>query len=232
MRTTSRSFKSAFSLCLYLIQLTQVLAGTQFASHVSINTPARSFSHGVGDPVSSLARRSYQPVRTVSRSLRRPQPSQAHEGGYPRVRPTIPFNDEDTRRGNALKYPLWQHNNFMDVSIPLLPPSPYKVDSPDPESLWPEGLFLPPVGPPRFGHSISRADGRDASSEAAPHDPYLLEGSEAIAAVTRSNRHGNLFFHEIPHIQSLLENQELRISNQLKPHRLGSIRYTWPLNRP
>ncbi|KAL0884063.1 hypothetical protein ABMA27_016088 [Loxostege sticticalis] len=222
---------SAFSLCLYLLQLTQVLAGTQFASHVSINTPARSFSHGVGDPVSSLARRGYrQPPRTASRSFRRPHSAQAQ--GYPRVRPTIPFNEEDSRRGNALRYSPWQHNNYMDITIPLLPPSPYKVDSPDPESLWPEGLFLPPVGPMRFAHSVARSDSGEVSSEAEPLDPYLLEGSEAIAAVTRANRHGHLYFHEIPHIESLLENQELRVRNQLKPHRLGSIRHTWPYYRP
>lgn len=63
-------------------------------------------------------------------------------------------------------------------------------------------------------------------------DPYLIQGTEAIAAVKRSGSHGHLYFHEIPHINSLLANQELRQKNNLKPHRLGSIRHTWPYNRP
>lgn len=62
-------------------------------------------------------------------------------------------------------------------------------------------------------------------------DPYLLEGSEAIAAVAKADDNFP-FFHLIPHIESLLENQELRVKNKLKPHRLGSIRHTWPYNRP
>ena len=69
-------------------------------------------------------------------------------------------------------------------------------------------------------------------SEAESLDPYLLEGSEAIAAVKRSARHGLYYFHDIPHIESLLANQELRIENNLKPHRIASIRQTWPYNRP
>lgn len=64
------------------------------------------------------------------------------------------------------------------------------------------------------------------------YDPYLLEGLEAIAAVKRSIKHGELYFHEIPHIESLLANQEERVKNNLKPHILGSIRHTWPYNRP
>ncbi|CAH2979851.1 unnamed protein product [Chilo suppressalis] len=204
-------------------------SGTQFASHVSVNTPARSFTHGVGDPISTLARRS-NPAQTNSfRKFRRPMYEQPPGNGYPRMRPAIPFNNEDITRGNSLSVAPWLYNNNMDISIPVLPPSPYKVDSPDPESLWPEGLFLPPISPPRFQHSISRTDTDTASD---PLDPYLLEGSEAIAAVAKANSHGHLYFHEIPHIESLLENQELRIQNKLKPHRLGSIRHTWPYNRP
>ncbi|GBP03685.1 hypothetical protein EVAR_2428_1 [Eumeta japonica] len=63
-------------------------------------------------------------------------------------------------------------------------------------------------------------------------DPYLLEGTEAIAAVKRADEHGQLFFQDIPHIESLLANQELRTKNKLKPHRIASIRHTWPFNRP
>lgn len=68
-------------------------------------------------------------------------------------------------------------------------------------------------------------------AESETFDPYLLEGSEAVAAVQRAKDHGHLYFHEIPHIQSLFENQELRVKNNLKPHIVGSIRHTWPFNR-
>ncbi|CAH2062915.1 unnamed protein product, partial [Iphiclides podalirius] len=63
-------------------------------------------------------------------------------------------------------------------------------------------------------------------------DPYLLEGSEAVAAVRRAAHHGQFFFHDIPHIESLLANQDLRLKNNLEPHRIGSIRHNWPYNRP
>lgn len=69
-------------------------------------------------------------------------------------------------------------------------------------------------------------------TDAESLDPYLLEGSEAVAAVKRASRHGLYYFDDIPHIESLLANQELRVENNLKPHRLGSIRHTWPYNRP
>ncbi|XP_053600542.1 uncharacterized protein LOC128669631 isoform X2 [Plodia interpunctella] len=202
-------------------------AATQFSSHINVNTPARSYSHGVGDPVHLLERRAFQrqSQRAQQRSLRRsPQ-------GYPQVKPTVPFTAEEAPPFNSLNAP-WQYNNYVDVPIPVLPPSPYKVDSPDPESLWPEGLFLPPVPPPRFGVYSRRIDSPEVTSESEISDPYLLEGSEAIEAVQRANLHGNLYFHDIPHIMSLLENQQLRIKNQLKPHRLASIRHTWPYYRP
>ncbi|KPJ12555.1 hypothetical protein RR48_06695, partial [Papilio machaon] len=142
--------------------------------------------------------------------------------GYPRVKPAIPFVHEDIVRPNN-GYSASRHN-FFDAPISVLPPSPYKVDSPDPESLWPEGLFVPPLTPPRFG--LRRVDAHNLL------DPYLLEGSEAVAAVRRADHHGHYFFHDIPHIESLLANQDLRVKNNLKPHRIGSIRHTWPYNRP
>ncbi|KAF9407505.1 hypothetical protein HW555_012495, partial [Spodoptera exigua] len=171
-------FKSTFSALLLVQLAVQVSAGTKFASHVSINTPARSFTHGVAPP----------PPRGP---------------GYPRVRPTIPFSNEDHFRDNSLNGSPWQHNNYMD--------------SPDPESLWPEGLFIPPFNPPRFAASKRR---NEVLSDAESLDPYLLEGSEAVAAVKRASRHGLYYFHDIPHIESLLANQEQRIENNLKPHRI------------
>lgn len=228
MMASNKVFKSTISLLLFLQMAAQVSAGTQFASHVSVNTPARSFTHGVGDPLPLLARRNYN-RQSAFRSL--PHPPQTRGTGYPRVKPTIPFNNEDSfHRDNSLNGAPWQYNNYMDVAIPVLPPSPYKVDSPDPESLWPEGLFIPPFNPPRFGAASNRRS--EVLSEAESLDPYLLEGSEAIAAVKRSARHGLYYFHDIPHIESLLANQELRIENNLKPHRIASIRHTWPYNRP
>ncbi|XP_039745876.1 uncharacterized protein LOC120623742 isoform X1 [Pararge aegeria] len=225
-KLSRRSLRNIFSV-LYLVHLTYTVTATQFASHVSVNTPTRSFSHGVGDPVSVLERRAYHrlPQSPPIRKLRRPT-SQSH-GGYPRHKPAIPFHVEEVHRGNTIR--PWHYNNFMAVPIQVLPPSPYKVDSPDPESLWPIGLFIPPVPPQRFG-SLRRADTRVSGSD--PEDPYLLEGSEAVAAVMKSTRHGQLYFHDIPHIESLLANQDLRVKNNLKPHRIASIRQTWPFNRP
>ncbi|CAG5056066.1 unnamed protein product [Parnassius apollo] len=223
-KPTSKSFKSIFGLFVYLVQMARSsTTGTQFASHISVNTPSRSFSHGVGDPLRILTQPMKQQNRSPQRNFRRPVNRQSEHYGYPRVKPSIPFPHEDIVRDNAFNVAPLLHHNYFDVDIPLLPPSPYKVDSPDPESLWPQGLFVPPFNPPSF---VSRRLDNDF------FDPYLLEGSEAVAAVQRSNRHGLLYFHDIPHIESLLANQYLRIKNNLKPNRIGSIRHTWPNNRP
>ncbi|XP_068627773.1 uncharacterized protein [Battus philenor] len=151
MKPTSKLFKSACSLFVCLIQMTaSCTAGAQFSSHVSVSTPSRSFSHGVGNPVSILATPTRQ-LRSSYRHFRRPGNSQSEDFGYPRVKPSIPFLHEDIVRNNKFNGAPSQHNNYFDVAIPVLPPSPYKVDSPDPESLWPEGLFLPPLNPTRLG---------------------------------------------------------------------------------
>ncbi|CAB3236002.1 unnamed protein product [Arctia plantaginis] len=220
MMAPPKSFKSAVSLLLLMIKLTaQVSASTQFASHVSVHTPARSFTHGVGDPLPLLG------VRNYNRQITLRMPTQSR--GYPRVKPARPFRNEDlaNNRHNALKVSPWMYNNYMDVAIPILPPSPYKVDSPDPESLWPEGLLVPSLHTQRF------ASNRRSEVLSDSEDPYLLEGSEAIAAVEKACVHG-LYFHDIPHIKSLFANQALRVKNNLKPHRIASIRHSWPYNRP
>lgn len=210
---------------------------SQFSSHVRVNTPARSYSHGVGDPISTIRSRSYRQPPRGFRRLRIPTSLPrvtSHHSGYPKVRPSIPFQSEEIPQDNTINLP-W-HNHY-DQTLPILPPSPYKVDSPDPESLWPEGLFLPPIRPYHFGNtlqSIGRRNGGNGQvlSENEPVDPYLLEGSEAIEAVARAKDNGFLYFHLIPHIESLMANQKLRIKNKLKPHRIGSIRHTWPYYRP
>ncbi|CAH2092151.1 unnamed protein product [Euphydryas editha] len=221
--------KIGYLLILYnMIQLTHCDAGTQFASHVSFNSPARSFTHGVGDPIPVLERRAYQrhqnpPLKRLRRPISQTQV------GYPRQKPAIPFQAEELPHGHNVGTP-WQLNDHMGIPIQVLPPSPYKVDSPDPESLWPIGLFLPPLIPLNHG-SLRRSD-KEETDDKKNEDPYLLEGSEAIAAVVKSTRHGHLYFHDIPHINSLIANQELRIKNNLKPHRIASIRKTWPYYRP
>ncbi|CAG9090968.1 unnamed protein product [Plutella xylostella] len=227
-------FSQSWSLLLLLH--VSLAAAAHFTSHIRVNTPAGSYSHGVGHPV-GLARRRNTP-RSFGRSRNLRYPASMSHSGYPRVRPSIPFTEEEAQRGNSISVLPWQYHNYHEVPIPLLPASPYKVDSPDPESLWPEGLFLPPLAPPTFGpqqYHGRRADdslGNTVTEDKEFMDPYLLEGSEAVAAVQKAKLHGEFYFHDIPHIESLLANQELRSLNNLKPHRIASIRHTWPYNRP
>ncbi|XP_046978918.1 uncharacterized protein LOC124544426 [Vanessa cardui] len=227
MKAQSYLCKSVSVVILYLIHASHGTPGTQFASHVSFNSPARSFAHGVGDPIPVLKRRAHQrhPQNPPIKRLRRPTHAPA---GYPRQKPSIPFEAEEVPH-QAIGTP-WQYDSFMSVPIRVLPPSPYRVDSPDPESLWPLGLFLPPLAA-RGPAALRRADSGGHADESSG-DPYLLQGSEAVAAVARATRHGLLYFHDVPHIESLLANQELRIQNNLKPHRIASIRQSWPYNRP
>ncbi|XP_045492612.1 uncharacterized protein LOC123692033 isoform X1 [Colias croceus] len=209
----------------------EVVIGTQFVSHVRVTTPAHSYAHGVGDPL-PVRERSLHSRRPPIRDLRTSQATQAQYGGYPRLKPLIPFNAEEPRA----KISPWQHALDNAETIPVLPPSPYKVDSPDPESLWPVGLFLPPLKPPSFDINRRSSTGDYLNpglngEETNYNDPYFLQGSEALAAVEKARLHGKLYFHDIPHITSLLANQELRIKNNLKPNRIGSIRQSWPYNR-
>ncbi|CAG9563232.1 unnamed protein product [Danaus chrysippus] len=209
---------------LWLVCLQSCL-GAHFASHVSVNTPGHSYSHGVGNPVSVLQ-------RFPTRRTRRPAQQQP---GYPRQKPRIPFEVEDLppHRGHGNGNNNRWNNNVLGAydtntqAIPLLPPSPYKVDSPDPESLWPVGLFIPPITPLHYS-PLKRSD-TAKTAEIDKEDPYLIQGSEAVAASLRAPR--GPYFHEIPHIKSLLANQQLRIKNNLTPNRLASIRKTWPYNR-
>ncbi|XP_063530778.1 uncharacterized protein LOC134741811 [Cydia strobilella] len=219
-----RPFDTA-SLLVFLFHLVAHACGTHFASYVTVNTPVHSFRHGVGDP---LPMRGYQGYRSSSRPPVRQTQRQTQQrgggGGYPRLKPRMPFDSEETR-GDGFNSLSWPYDDQQETSIPVLPPSPYKVDSPDPESLWPEGLFLPPVSASRSGF------GRRTDAEPETVDPYLVLGSEAIAAVGRARQHG-VYFHDVPHVESLLALQRLRARLRLRPHRLASIRHTWPFNRP
>lgn len=40
--------------------------------------------------------------------------------------------------------------HITSYTIPVLPASPYRVNSPNAESLWPEGLFIPPSLPVQY----------------------------------------------------------------------------------
>lgn len=78
------------------------------------------------------------------------------------------FNITIDAIAHALLLKAYRNKNLLytyitETELPILPPSPYKVDSPDPESLWPEGLFLPPVRPFHFRNSlaIGRRSGTD-----------------------------------------------------------------------
>ncbi|XP_049864970.1 uncharacterized protein LOC126366084 isoform X2 [Pectinophora gossypiella] len=158
MKPSTKQIKSFCSLLVLVLQTSYASGGSQFSSHVTVNTPTRSYSHGVGDPIPA-GRRAYQsPLqRPGLRYGRRPQ----NQGnGYPRIKPTIPFNNEERPASNFNISP-WQQNSFQEVPIPVLPPSPYKVDSPDPESLWPEGLFLPPLRPYTFAANRRSDSGQD-----------------------------------------------------------------------
>ncbi|XP_050672718.1 uncharacterized protein LOC126970672 [Leptidea sinapis] len=205
-------------------QLSLVTARAQFVSHVHVATPAHSYSHGVGDLVDVPERptRGHSPL---TRDFQKAQLTHSRSNGYPRYRPSVPFPAEDIPSMQLLP---WKQSNHITETITLLPPSPYKVDSPDPESLWPSGLFFPPLKPPRFDTQQSKTRFYGTGK----NDPYLLEGANAIAAVEKARRHGLLYFHDIPHLESLLANQEHRIQNSLPPNRIGSIRHSWPFNRP
>ncbi|KAK9695077.1 hypothetical protein QE152_g33116 [Popillia japonica] len=63
------------------------------------------------------------------------------------------------------------------------------------------------------------------------HDPLLLTGGAAEAAVRYIYGKGELFFGEYPHVQALLKNQEKRIRNGLAGNKLGSLRLNSPFQR-
>ncbi|CAK1551921.1 unnamed protein product [Leptosia nina] len=218
-------------IALFILHLVYTMCRAQGVSHIRVTTPLQSYAHGVDHPTPQIQRRSFHQgsSRPPTRNLRAPQATQG-QFGYPRHKPRIPFYADEATRNTS----PWKQTIFSAEKIPLLPQSPYKVDSADPESLWPIGLFIPPARLEIHRRSNQHEFSNPGSNKDIVGnflDPYLLEGSNAVAAVIKAKRHGELYFHDIPHIQSLLDNQELRIENHLKPHRLGSIRHSWPFYR-
>ncbi|KAG7198638.1 hypothetical protein KM043_005996 [Ampulex compressa] len=96
----------------------------------------------------------------------------------------------------------------------------------NPESLWPVGVFIPPIDINDLGYSWQDAGHRtpDFSNGLEYHDPLLLTGQDAIMAVKYLYGHGELFYNDFPHERALLRNQEERRQNGLHGHILGSLR--------
>ncbi|GBP03682.1 hypothetical protein EVAR_2427_1 [Eumeta japonica] len=180
-------FNNLFTVAYGLMAVALHPSAARFTSHVSVRTPTRSYSHGVGDLVPSSTLSYHLQRKTAYRSLRG---SSRLQNGYARVNPSVPFYEEEvggilnytveideylerpkftilpfdihiTKRRTTKKHLQFAHTLSIDTSIPLLPPSPYRVNSPNPESLWPEGLFLPPVEPHTFQihRATHRSDG-------------------------------------------------------------------------
>ncbi|KAF7267318.1 hypothetical protein GWI33_019438 [Rhynchophorus ferrugineus] len=73
-------------------------------------------------------------------------------------------------------------------------------------------------------------DSSSSHFESDYSDPFLLTGQEAKNAASFLYRK-ELFFDEVPHVRSLLKNQESRQLNGLSPMKLGSLRLVSPWNR-
>ncbi|XP_015593212.1 uncharacterized protein LOC107266828 isoform X1 [Cephus cinctus] len=102
------------------------------------------------------------------------------------------------------------------------------------ESLWPIGVFIPPVDTNDLGYSSQDAAGHmtpDFSNGLEHPDPFLLTGEEAALAVKLIYGRGELFWDNYPHVRALLRNQEERIRNGLQGHILSSLRPDSPFYR-
>ncbi|XP_053972627.1 uncharacterized protein LOC128873243 isoform X2 [Hylaeus volcanicus] len=101
------------------------------------------------------------------------------------------------------------------------------------ESLWPVGVFIPPVDINDLGYSSheSKHVTPDFSNGLEYHDPYLLTGEKAMLAVKYLYGFGELFYDDIPHERALLRNQEERRQNGLHGHILRSLRPSSPFYR-
>ncbi|XP_012278351.1 uncharacterized protein LOC105698572 [Orussus abietinus] len=102
------------------------------------------------------------------------------------------------------------------------------------ESLWPTGLFLPPIDINDLGYS-SQDTGKhmtpDFSNGLEHPDPLLLTGEQAMLAVKYIYGRGELFYNDFPHVRALLRNQDERLANGLHGHILSSLRPQSPFYR-
>ncbi|OAD61735.1 hypothetical protein WN48_10218 [Eufriesea mexicana] len=110
--------------------------------------------------------------------------------------------------------------------------APVHIKPENAESLWPVGVFIPPVDINDLGYSSqeSRHLTPDFSNGLEYHDPYLLTGEEAMLAVKYLYGQGELFYDDIPHERALLKNQEERRRNGLHDHILRSLRPNSPFS--
>lgn len=111
--------------------------------------------------------------------------------------------------------------------------APIHIKPENAESLWPVGVFIPPIDINDLGYSSqeSRHATPDFSNGLEYHDPYLLTGEEAMLAVKYLYDQGELFYDDIPHERALLKNQEERRRNGLHDHILRSLRLTSSFSR-
>ncbi|XP_074101611.1 uncharacterized protein LOC141529103 isoform X2 [Cotesia typhae] len=106
----------------------------------------------------------------------------------------------------------------------------------NPEALWPNGVFIKPVDVNDLG--ISSQDSSqfhstpDFSNGLAYPDPLLLTDESAASVISHLYDRTGLFFHEIPHLRSLLRLQHERRSNGLQDNVLSSIRPQSPFYNP
>ncbi|XP_011254890.1 uncharacterized protein LOC105250474 [Camponotus floridanus] len=100
------------------------------------------------------------------------------------------------------------------------------------ESLWPVGVFLPPIDINDLGYSWHEMQrGLPNFYKLEGRDPYLLTGREAMMAVKYLYGLGELFFDDYPHAKALLRNQEERRLNGLHGQNLGSLNPRSPFHR-
>lgn len=127
--------------------------------------------------------------------------------------------------GNAKEYGQRLRNKDIVAPIHIKPENA--------ESLWPVGVFIPPIDINDLGYSSqeSRHATPDFSNGLEYHDPYLLTGEEAMLAVKYLYDQGELFYDDIPHERALLKNQEERRRNGLHDHILRSLRLTSSFSR-
>ncbi|XP_011872532.1 PREDICTED: uncharacterized protein LOC105564626 [Vollenhovia emeryi] len=100
------------------------------------------------------------------------------------------------------------------------------------ESLWPVGVFLPPIDVNDLGYSWQEVQ-HDIPDfyKSQQQDPFLLTDREAMMAIKYLYGLGELFFDDYPHVRAILRNQQERRLNGLHGHILGSLNPKSPFHR-